>query len=83
MCNRRYCIIDPLRDDIGEGSETFVKALFVIKSILQNKFGLEFNSFNLEKIDHLLQNDSISCGVMVCYYANRFAQGIAFVLALL
>ena len=62
MCNRRYCIIDPLRDDIDEGSETFVKALFVIKSILQNKFGLELNSFNLEKIDYPLQNDSISCG---------------------
>ena len=40
LCNRRYCIIDPLRDDIDEGSETFVKALFVIKCALQNKFGL-------------------------------------------
>ena len=49
LCNRRYCIIGPLRDDIDEGSETFVKAIFVIKSILQNKFGLELNSFNLEK----------------------------------
>ena len=34
--NRRHCMIDPLRDDIDEGSETFVKALFVIKCILQN-----------------------------------------------
>ena len=81
--NRRYCIIDPLRDDIDEGSETFVKALFVIKCILQNKFGLELKSLNLEKNDHPLQNDSISCGVMVCYYAKRFTQGNAFVLTLL
>ena len=81
MCHRRYCIIDPLRDDIDEGSETFVKALFVKKCILQNKFGFELNSF--KKIDHPLQNDSISCGVMICYYAKRFTQGIAFVLALL
>ena len=83
LCNRRYCIIDPLRYDIDEGSETFIKALFVIKYILQNKFGLELNSFNLEKFDHPLQNDFISCGVMVCYYAKRFTQRIAFVLALL
>ena len=83
LCNRRYCIIEPLRDDIDEGSETFLKALFLTKCILQNKFGLELNSFNLEKIDHSLQNDSISCGVMVCYYAKRFIQGIAIVLALL
>ena len=83
FCNRHYCIVDPFRDDIDEGSETFVKALFIIKCILQNKFGLELNSFNLEKIDHSLQNDSISCGVMVCYYTKRFAQGIAFVLVLL
>ena len=66
-----------------KGSERFVKSLFVMKCILQNKFGLELSSFNLEKIDHPLQNDSISCGVMVCYYAKRFAQGIAFSLALL
>ena len=67
---RRHCIIDPLRDDIDEGSETFVKALFVIKYILQNKLGSELNSFNLVKIDHPLPNDSISSGVMVCYYAK-------------
>ena len=65
--NRCYCTIDPLRDDIQEGSETFVKALFVIKCNLQNKFGLELQSFNLEKINHPLQNESVSCGVMVCY----------------
>ena len=44
--NRRHCIIDPLRDDIDKSSKTFVKALFVIKCILQNKFGLELESFN-------------------------------------
>ena len=81
--HRRYCIIDPLRDDIDKDSERFVKALFVIKCILQNKFGLEIKSFNLEKVHHPLQNDSISCGVMVCYYAKRFTQGNAFVLTLL
>ena len=58
--NRRYCIIDPLRDDIDKDSETFVKALFVIKCILQNKFELAIKSFNLEKVHHPLQNDSIS-----------------------
>ena len=82
FCKRHSCIIDPLRDKIDEGSETFVKALFVIKCILQNKFGLELSSFNLEKIGHPLQNDSISCGVMVSYYVKRFTQGIGFVLAL-
>ena len=52
--SRRYCIIDPLRDDVAEGSKTFVKRRFVIKYILQNKFGLELNFFNLEKINHPL-----------------------------
>ena len=37
--NRRYCIIDPFREDIDEDSETLVNTLFVIKSILQNKSG--------------------------------------------
>ena len=83
LLNRRYCIIDPLRDDIDESSEKFVKALFVVKCILQNKFGLELNSLDLENIDDPLQNDSISCGVMVCYYAKRFTQGNAFVSILL
>ena len=69
--NRRYCIIDPLTDDIDERSKTCVKALFVIKYILQNKFGLELKSFNLEKIDHPLRNHSISCGFMVYYYAKK------------
>ena len=50
---------------------------------LQNKFALELNYFNLEKIDHPLQNGSISGGVMVFYYAKRFTQDIAFVLPLL
>ena len=81
--NRRRCIIDPLRDDIDKGSETFVKVLFLIKCILQNKFGFKLESFNFEKVDPPLQNNSISCGVMVCYYAKRFAQGNAFVLTLL
>ena len=81
--NRRHCIIDPLRDDIDKGSETFLKVLFLIKCILQNKFGFELESFNLEKVDHPLQNDPISCGVTVCYYAKRFAQGNAFILTLL
>ena len=83
LSSRRYCIIDLLRDDMNEGSKTFAKTLFVIKCILQNKFGLELKSLNLEKNDHPLQNDSISCGVMVCYYAKRFTQGNAFVLTLL
>ena len=69
--NRRYCIIDPLTDDIDERSKTCVKVLFVIKYILQNKFGLELKSFNLEKIDHPLRNHSISCGFMVYYYAKK------------
>ena len=76
-------LIDPLRDDIDEGSETFAKALFVIKCILQNKFRLELKSLNLGKVDHPLRNDSISCGVMVCYSAKRFTQGNAFVLTLI
>ena len=65
---------EDLRDDIDENSEALVKALFVIKFILKNKFRLEFNSFNLEKIDHPLQNDFISCEVMVCYYAKDLQQ---------
>ena len=69
--NRHYCIIDPLRENIDEPSKTCLKALFVIKYILQNKFGLKLKSFNLEKIDHPLQNDSISCGFMVYYYAKK------------
>ena len=69
--NRRYCIIDPLRENIDEHSKTCLKVLFVIKYILQNKFGLKLKSFNLEKIDHPLQNDSISCGFMVYYYAKK------------
>ena len=81
--NRSHCIIDPLRDDIDKGSETFLKVLFLIKCILQNKFGFELEYFNLEKVDHPLQNDPISCGVTVCYYAKRFAQGNAFILTLL
>ena len=32
-----------------------------------HKFGLELNPFNLEKIDHPLQSDFISCGVLICY----------------
>ena len=79
LCKRRYCVTDSLRDDIDEGSKTFVKSLFVIKCILQKKIGLELKSFNLEKNDHPLQNDSIKCGVMVCYYAKRFTQSNAFV----
>ena len=69
--NRRYCIIDPLRENIDEHSKTCLKALFVIKYILQNKFGLKLKSFILEKIDHLLQNDSISCGFLVYYYGKK------------
>ena len=69
--NRRYCIIDPLRENIDEHSKTCLKALFVIKYILHNKFGLKLNSFILEKIDHLLQNDSISCGFLVYYYGKK------------
>ena len=66
--NRRHYIIDHFRDDIDEGSGTFAKALFVIKCILQNKFGLELNSFNLEKIVDPLQNYSISCGIVMYFY---------------
>ena len=49
---------------------------------MQNKFILELNTFNLEKIDHPLQNGFISCGALVCYYAKVFTQDNAFLLTL-
>ena len=46
LCNRRYCIIHPFKNDTDEDSKTLAKALFIIKCISLKKFGLELNFFN-------------------------------------
>ena len=56
-------LIDPLTDK--NQKETVEKVKFIANTILKNKFNKSLKG--ITEVRHVLQQDSISCGVLVCY----------------
>ena len=65
-------ILDPLK---GQASSiTISMARDIVNHTLQKKYGAT-NICTVGKMKHYLQQDTVSCGVLTCYYAYQIAQG--------
>jgi len=64
-------VLDPMKKSFHK--EDYQKAVTVGEKLLQ-KFGKV--SYSTATLDHALQEDSSSCGVYCCYYAEQLAKGV-------
>ena len=71
-------ILDPLTQHTKANSDSSQKAINVARRLISKKFGI--NECRVGLMNHCLQHDNVSCGVLVCYYAHRIAEGISIIL---
>ena len=65
--------LDPLLADTNWSDKSIQKGYRVGSTIMEIKFGI--NNATKANVKHTKQSDSISCGVMICYYADQIING--------
>ena len=74
ICSCTLYVLDPLNNGVDKNSTTFRKSYNVAVNALTKKFGAQ--NVQIGQMDHVMQKDGISCGVLVCYYAEQLARGL-------
>ena len=73
VIDKKLCILDPLHQKVQPSESSYKKAMTIASHILKSKFDID--DFTVVNLDHSLQSDSVSCGVLVCYYAEQLSKG--------
>ena len=68
--NKEIIFIDPMEDQQETSVTTALQPYVALSWVLNTKLGSEFN-WKLTFPSHALQQDAISCGVFVCWYAYQ------------
>ena len=69
-------VLDPLLRDTNWSNTSVKKAFQVGVRIMETKFDIA--NVTKANMKHIPQSDSVSCGVMVCYYASQIIKGNTF-----
>ena len=70
---KEILVLDPLVADTNWSDKSFQKVYRVDSIIMETKFGI--NKATKANVKHTKQAGSISCGVMICYYADQIING--------
>ena len=70
---KEILVLDPLVADTNWSDKSIQKGYRVDSIIMETKFGI--NNATKANVKHTKQSDSISCGVMICYYADQIING--------
>ena len=72
---KTIAVLDPLvTDTVWTGTST-CKGFQVGMDIMKLKFNIDFQDVKKVNIKHHKQPDGISCGVLVCFYAEQIIKG--------
>ena len=70
---KEISVLDPLVADTNWSDKSIQESYRVGSIIMETKFGI--NNATKANVKHTKQSDSISCGVMICYYADQIING--------
>ena len=70
---KEISVLDPLVTDTNWSNKSIQKGYRISSIIMETKFGI--NNATKVNVKHTKQSDSISCGVMICYYADQIING--------
>ena len=70
---KEILVLDPLVADTNWSDKSIQKGYRVDSIIMETKFGI--NNATKANVKHTKQAGSISCGVMICYYADQIING--------
>ena len=75
LSEKEIIYLDPMKSGASTSDEYVKKAVEMFFWILHRKFSVRHDSVSLASPHHTLQDDAKSCGVMVCWYAERLIKG--------